>query len=147
MGMSDDAYACDVCGGPTFPQAFSAGREYWCDACDTSFLYAHERKRNEEDQAKRDRAMRITPIMWADVFAYHNLTIARYEALPSEAHDGYTAYAVVNGYDLHRALKDAEDRAKQSWMETIRLTDQVRELEEKIRILTDPRDDNDTESD
>jgi hypothetical protein len=56
---SDNAYACDVCGGPTVPQAFSAGREYRCDACATSFVYAHERAKDTGDQATRDRTAQL----------------------------------------------------------------------------------------
>jgi hypothetical protein len=94
MTDSDNAYACDVCGGPTVPQAFSAGREYWCDACDTSFLYRLEdapgpyalslsedkerfmatRKQLEEDVAAH-ATQRLEPfgvLALAPVRAYHN---------------------------------------------------------------------------
>jgi hypothetical protein len=33
------AWPCSICGGPTVYQSFSGGREWYCEACDTTGTY------------------------------------------------------------------------------------------------------------
>jgi hypothetical protein len=34
-----ESWTCSICGGPTVYQSFSGGREWYCEACDTTGEY------------------------------------------------------------------------------------------------------------
>jgi len=124
MTDSDNAYACDVCGGPTVPQAFSAGREYWCDACDTTFVYAHEREAHETARITHDRTAQLerTVVEWQATSREWEDLAGEWEARARTALEG---------------MREAND-AMSVWRA------RALEAESKLRALSMARDDKDT---
>lgn len=140
-----DSNGCDVCGGTISPQAFSAGEEYWCDACGTTYLYRHVIKERERLRAEERARFARLPEDLREIIScmdVHDLADA-----VTDLHEKVTELTASRD-EWQTLAGDWETRARRALegmkgsnnlMHTWR--ERALSAEDKLRVLTTPRDD------